>query len=292
MTQKILCFSGRKQSGKNTSANFIVGQVMQQLGICKEALITPKGELWVSDIFGDEDKGQGILDLYNTHPEVVKFLDDELHPYVKLYSFADILKRDVCMGVLGLSEKQCYGTDADKNTKTHLKWENMPGVITEILPDVDPEDMEQLGGRLGPYYQKLKSGVVYHKPGLMTAREVLQFVGTEIFRKMWGEVWAESTIKRIQDEGSLKAIITDCRFPNEVFATQKAGGKVIRFTRNPAGNSDVHESETALDKDKFDWSNFDAIIENSDCSIELQNIALVEALTQWDDAENLVVASK
>lgn len=281
--QRILCFSGRKQSGKNTSANFIVGNVLVDLGVCKEMAISPKGELWVSDIFGNEKDGQGILNLSSTHPEVVKFLDEEVHPYVKLYSFADILKRDVCMGVLGLTEKQCFGSDADKNTLTHLKWDNMPGVVTEILPDVHPADMEQIGGRLGPYYQQLKNGVVYHKPGYMTAREVLQFVGTEIFRKMWGDVWAESTLKRIVDEGSLKPIICDCRFPNEVFATQRAGGKVIRFTRNPAGNSDVHESETALDKENFDWSNFDAVIENDTSTIDEQNGALVEALSQWDN---------
>jgi len=43
-----------------------------------------------------------------------------------IYSFADPLKKDVCINILGLTERQCYGTDADKNTLTNLRWENMP----------------------------------------------------------------------------------------------------------------------------------------------------------------------
>ena len=140
-----------------------------------------------------------------------------------------------------------------KNTKTHLKWKDMPGL----------GDHPNLSGP-------------------MTAREVMQFVGTDIFRKMYGDVWAEGTIKRILKEKTELAVICDCRFPNEVAAVQKAQGKVIRFTRSPY-REDQHASEVALDN----YDGFDAILDNANMSISEQNQNLYEILRQWDYVQKL-----
>ena len=67
----------------------------------------------------------------------------------------------------------------------------------------------------------------------MTAREVMQYVGTDVFRKIQHDVWAGATIKKIDLEKPDLAVIADCRFPNEVDAIQKAGGLVIKLNRNP-----------------------------------------------------------
>lgn len=146
----------------------------------------------------------------------------------KLYNFADPLKQDICMGILGMSYEQCYGDDIDKNTPTGLIWEGQN----------------------------------------LTAREVMQFVGTDVFRKMKHDVWAGATINKIQTEQPDIAVIADCRFPNEVEAVKNAGGIVIKLTRNPY-NSD-HSSETALDPDNYDSSNFDLVLDNHDISIDEQ----------------------
>ena len=45
----------------------------------------------------------------------------------KIYNFADPLKQDICMNIFGLSYKQCYGDDIDKNTSTGLVWEGKIG---------------------------------------------------------------------------------------------------------------------------------------------------------------------
>jgi len=124
----------------------------------------------------------------------------------------------------------------------------------------------------------------------MTAREVMQYVGTEVFRKMYHNVWADATIRRIEIEQPLVALITDCRFPNEVEAIQKAGGKVMRLTRDIYEGQDQHPSETALDKDEFDWSKFDWVIDNHKMNLLEQMNAVGEALVEagWIDApENL-----
>ena len=237
----ILGFSGRKQSGKNTCANLIIGWEMLSLGLISNFKLI-KGQLWVSDIFGDSENNQGIFDVMNQSLAMKKFLEEHLSPFVKLYSFADLLKRNVCMDVLGLSYEQCYGTDEQKNTMTEI---------------ISPETSKNI-----------------------TAREVMQFVGTDFFRKIYPNVWVDATIRKIEEDNPALAVICDCRFPNEVGGVQKSGGRVIRLTKNE-GSPDAHESETALDKNNFDWNKFDKIIDNKSLTIGQQNEVVYNTMREW-----------
>jgi hypothetical protein len=125
---------------------------------------------------------------------------DKIGIHAELYSFADQLKRNVCINLLGLSYESCYGTDEQKNAPTHLKWENMPGVVTSER-----------------YPKWLTEKLLYHHPpGCMSGRDVMQYVGTEIFRKIHGNVWVDATINNILDDSPAVAFVTDVRFPNEV----------------------------------------------------------------------------
>jgi hypothetical protein len=148
---------------------------------------------------------------------------------VRIYNFADPLKKDICMTILGLSYDQCYGDDDAKNTTTNIQWEGK----------------------------------------FLTAREVMQFVGTDIFRKMLNSVWADATINRIKNDKPDLAIIADCRFPNEVDVVRSAGGIVVKLTRNPFNSE--HASEIALDANNYDPRNFDIIITNHLLEIPHQN---------------------
>ena len=250
---EILGISGRKQSGKNTSFNLMLTLWLCQSHVVRgNAAITDQGKVWVEDLWGDKEMG-GILDIDRDNHHMEAFRNEFVHPYIKDYSFADLLKRDVCIRLLGLSHEQCFGTDEQKNSLTHLLWEDMP----------------------------CKQGETLYKTGLMTGREVMQYVGTEIFRKMYNDVWAGGTIKKIQAENPMFfAVITDCRFPNEVEAIQKAGGRVIRLTRNQ-NDKDVHESETVLDRENYEWSNFDKVIDNDDMTISECNGVLRQTLEDW-----------
>jgi len=82
-------------------------------------------------------------------------------------------------------------------------------------------------------------------------------------------VWADSTIRRILNDGPDLAVIEDCRFPNEVEAVKNAGGIVIKLNRD-LYTSD-HSSEKALDEDQYDHSNFDLVINNQDMTKEQKN---------------------
>ena len=144
---KIIAFSGRKQSGKSTSGDFVSSFI--------------------------ESNGISL-----SH---------------KIYSFADPLKQDICMNILGMTQTQCYGSDEDKNTMTDLHW---------------------AGERL-------------------TARRAMEVIGTNIFRNIKTQVWVEATINKIFRDNLDVAIIVDCRFPNEVDAILDRGGYVIRLDLDP-----------------------------------------------------------
>lgn len=222
----MLGISGRKQSGKSTTGNFIVSIYLSDLGICDKVYINEVGQIVVSDLFGDTNYS-GIFDptAIANNDYTIQRVFDRISSIVKIYNFADVLKQDVCMSLLGLTYEQCYGTDEQKNQPT---------------------------------------GLCYNGKD-MSSREILQFIGTDIFRHMRPNIWVDATIKKIQKEKPKVAIITDCRFPNEVESIKQNGGKVLRLTRDP--HHSEHISESILDMDKYNWNNFDHILDNKDMTI-------------------------
>lgn len=167
----------------------------------------------------------------------------------KIYSFADPLKQDICMNILGLTYDQCYGSDNDKNSLTDLSWEDIPAY------DIN--------------YANRYSGK-------MTAREVMEVIGTNIFRKIKNNVWVNATLSLIQRDNFDVAIIADCRFPNEVDAILDIGGLVIRVTKDPFKSTS--DAEIALDQDNYDWQKFSLVIDNSYLKMAEKNALIQQFL--------------
>ena len=252
---KLLGFASKKGGGKNTSSNYIFGSMMVNLGLClpEHMKINDVGQLVVSYIKEDSDEVENVIvDPLSPNVEAQRFFESNVWPWCKIYSFADPLKA-VCCQILGLDPKQCYGNNDDKNSLTELLWENMPRSRT---------------GKRTPV-----------KTGKMTAREVLQYVGTEIFRQMDDDVWVKATLSRIEKEEPQLAIISDVRFPNEVEGIQAAGGKVIKLLRAPYADGDQHPSETVLDDKPDDY--FDAIIDNRHSQIDKNNEQVRDTLIEF-----------
>lgn len=87
-------------------------------------------------------------------------------------------------------------------------------------------------------------------------RRVLQFLGTEVGRKLIDDnVWVDATINRIERERSTTSdiVITDTRFSNEAHAVVERAGIVVRVTRPGVGPANEHPSETGLDGYNFDY---------------------------------------
>jgi len=216
---KIIGISGRKQAGKNTVANYINGNILQNLGMVSDFEISNHGELEIKTMNSIGTEGWGVFDVTRKDEEFLQYAENALFPYVKIYHFADPLKA-MAIDFFDLNPQHVYGNDKQKNLDT------------------------QYG---------------------MTIREFLQYFGTDVMRKIKDTIWVDYTIKRIKQEQSNVAIIPDVRFPNEVAAIKQCGGVVIRLNRDVYSSD--HPCESALDKENYDWNNFDYIIENNDSSL-------------------------
>lgn len=126
----------------------------------------------------------------------------------RVYNFADPLKEDICINILGLTYEQCYGSDEDKNTLTKLEWQG----------------------------EKL------------TARRAMEVIGTDIFRQLYSPVWVEATTNKIKRDNLDLAIIPDCRFPNEVDIILENNGYVIRLDLDPFNSQSNSEAALDKDK--------------------------------------------
>ena len=142
---------------------------------------------------------------------------------VKVTAFAEPLK-EVVSTLFGIDRKLLFGSNADKNTPTHIKWKTLPEFI-----------QNQFG----------------RWEGNLTIREVTQIFGTDIIRKMFDEdAWVRATLSKDWSNYDV-VIISDVRLPNEKKAIEAMGGKVM-FLERHTGLFDAHSSENALRKEDFE----------------------------------------
>jgi len=146
---------------------------------------------------------------------------------VQQHAFAYQLKK-FCMDLFGIPEEFIFGTDGDKERITPLWWGNFPLAIRKR-------------------YGKLRKAADTN----LTIREMLQVLGTDIFRNMVDpNVWAVAPMRKRWEPSVDVVLLTDCRFPDEARAVWASGGDILRITRD-TGLEDNHESETALDDMDF-----------------------------------------
>lgn len=171
-------------------------------------------------------------------------------------AFADPMKR-FCMNALGLKRDQLWGnlkespiSDRLRNAATRR---NRPfDVFTWPFANALEHSTEEMMNDIRKQFIESKmqawwSGI--NKKGL-TPRVVLQTFGTELGRKHLGDdFWVcigLRTAQAILNEHDV-AIVTDCRFRNEVLAIKRAGGRVYRVERtkraSKAGTTHASESE-------------------------------------------------
>ena len=268
METKILGFAGHKQAGKSTCCNFLHGYQLRANGVINGFNILKDGSLVIDTVMidseGNEQEGYGTLDTSRSDIEFAEWAAYSMWPFIKKYSFASTLK-EVAIGLFDLKSENVYGNNLQKNQKTHLNWSNMPGVITSATL-AKKKDIKKL----------IQDGVLmYHKSGLMTHREFLQFFGTDICRKIYENIWHSKLIEDIGRENPLLAVVDDCRFPDEIETIQNSGGKVINLTRSKF--KDSHSSESSLDE----FDGFDHVINNQNLSIHETNMKIIEVLDEW-----------
>jgi len=246
--QKILGFAGSKQSGKSSCCNFLHGYLMKINNCIDQFDLTSNGKLIVNSVIvnekGETEDSMGLLDVERDDYEFAMWAANSMWPYVKAYSFAKPLK-DISIALFGLTEDQCYGSNKDKDTPVSIRWNFLPG-----------------------YKGRKKS--------FMTAREFMQYLGTDIFRTIKPDIWSQKCIAQILSEGTDFAVVSDCRFPDEVEAIKEAGGKIIKLDKR-SSKKDQHSSENALS----DFDEYDAVINNRGLEMIDTHKQLIDLLFEW-----------
>src|SRR3990167_4042195 len=90
----------------------------------------------------------------------------------------------------------------------------------------------------------------------LSAREILQKVGTDLFRvHFMDDFWVRIGVEKIKNEvaNGHNVVISDTRFPTERKAAENLGGKTIRMKRPDMISADYHDSETSLDDASFEY---------------------------------------
>jgi len=188
----------------------------------------------------EETPGTFFIALYgkkqtgkDTSAEILIRMLNERGLTVATTAFAEPLK-EMCIEILGLERELVYGTNKQKDRLCHIEWDGFP---LEVRLKYSTEQLAEDGKDLP-------------RVGQMTVREVLQVMGTDVFRQIYDDVWAQAPFNREWD-GVNVVIITDCRFPNEKLVTERNGGVIIRLERE-TGFEDNHPSEIALDGHMFE----------------------------------------
>lgn len=255
MTQKILVISGCKQSGKDSAMNYLAGYLLKQAGAIDYYELDDKGNLLidyevVNPETGLKTKELGWLDMSRMDPEFVRNASQRIWPTIKPYRFADTLK-EVCVAVFQLNREDLYGTDEAKNKPSHIRWEDIYRTLN--IPTTKQKN----------------------KTEFLSNRDCLEIIGTDICRSIYNKCWIESCYNRILQENWPFAVVTDCRFADEVEYSKEIGAKVVRLTRRPLKST--HKAETAL----LHYEGFDAVIDNTAITQEEKGQQLIRILQEW-----------
>lgn len=184
----------------------------------------------------------------------------QVENYAKIYSFASTLK-NIAVDVLNIPRHMVFGSDEEKNQLTHIRWVDLP------LNTIERENLRKKAT---------------HKT-FLSGREVLQVLGTNIFRRLWYDCWVYNTLQRVIQDNPHFALIADCRFPNEIDLLCNTKHEnltdnpiVIRFSRNPMNKT--HDSEIALDTYPFNKLPHFYYVDNQNMTVDQKNIKTYEII--------------
>lgn len=134
--------------------------------------------------------------------------------------------KTIAVDVLGLDPAAVQGDDRAKEALTPYRLADMPFWCGRCADHDAPGSGERQ----------------------LTVRDVLQLLGTEVFRRIDPDVCVKALFRRLDRfrRNLDLAVVDDVRFVNEAKAIRERGGKVIALARGRRSSS--HSSEAGLDK--------------------------------------------
>jgi hypothetical protein len=250
---KLIAFSGKKQSGKDSACRFLKANA---------DILFP--HTW-QDGYGERAPRRTKVETF--------YVGGPMKEFAKTF---------------GVPHELVWGDDNMKNTLTDILWETLPQYerlvdearrrgFQSCSPDEDLSHLSVPGlvykfrdrpDILGAALDRAESKV---PKGRMTAREFLQQIGEDMFLPMKASYWVDQFKAAVRASKADVGLVADPRKPEQIAAIKELGGITIRLTRDPYEGKDQHISETALDPDKFDWANFDEIIDNRGMTVAETN---------------------
>ncbi len=255
----IVGFSGKKQSGKNTSAE--IWQLISTYYSLKE----------FEDTTPKESLNEFIFKYLKLSKENVKYLAPNHGSNWIQKSYAEKLKQIVCL-LTGCNREQLE----DNEFKESLLPESWK-VIRYRVRDKDDNLLTKLtfckeDAEIDlAFYQGLNFNEAYieEEEFIPTYRWLLQNVGTTALRNnIHPDIWLNALFTDYREywNGRLNVgtkpnwLITDCRFPNEIEAIKEKEGITIRINREYPKTSkewqELFKEVVVLDPDGWDRKNY------------------------------------
>ena len=157
-------------------------------------------------------------------------------------AFADVVKT-ICARIFDIPEELFHGSEEDKNKETWVKWSSFS------------EDISK--GR----------------EGVLTNRELLQTIGTDVFRSKYEDVWVDAALRKISKNKKTNYVISDVRFDNEAQRIRDNGGLILRVNRS-SEIEDNHASEKGISDELVDLDL------NNDSTLEVLKESLTSILVE------------
>ena len=149
--------------------------------------------------------------------------------------------------LIGLTGKKGSGKDTIANylvSKYGFIKLSFGEAVKDIVHIITGWDRELIEGSTDE--SRIFRETVKHKIYNKTCRELMQIIGTDLFRNHFDEnIWTNIIINKINIYNSY--VISDVRFDNEAIAIKNQGGILIKITRSTSSsNLDLHISESGI----------------------------------------------
>lgn len=149
----------------------------------------------------------------------------------KRISFADPLKKLVAE-MIGVRPE-------DINSLKNIKKEYKFGTTIAIF-------LSNETGLDGQVISRMLKGKTFYD-----VREILQYVGTDIIRRLKPDWHCERLKSRILEEPDENYVIDDIRFPNELETIKSLGNSSVWYVDRPGNDENSHSSENSLSAKDF-----------------------------------------
>lgn len=250
--KNIVAISGPKGVGKTSLCKFLHASYER----ARKNLVLPSGDpIPVSASlmqYAETGRTQVLADIDGINYSI-SLKDSALSG---IFSFATKVK-SISVDVLCLDSDGVFGSEKCKNMSTQYSWENLPIWIRWInssnrcftsIDDGDSYHFDDINNE-DAFFNICVNRKLFPsnlRSGFMTNREVMQILGTDIFRKLFDEnIWVNATINEILKSDYDLCLIDDMRFNSEAKSVLNNGGHIVILNR--CGNfSDIHASERGI----------------------------------------------